>query len=111
MRAVLSSDAVSTVVPLGWKEAKTTGLSCPSSPAICLPDVACQMRAVLSPPAVTTSEPSALKAAAGTLPVCPCRIIGLLPPASQILAVLSFDAVRIFDPSGLKDDDITPPRW
>src|SRR6266545_2318699 len=108
MRAVLSSDAVTTLVPLGLKAANTTGPSCPSSSAISLPVAACQMRAVLSVAAVTTSEPSALNAAEGTLPVCPCKVIGSWPPVFQSLAVLSLDAVRIFDPSGLKDDDITP---
>jgi hypothetical protein len=71
MRAVPSSDAVTTRLPSGLKPALCTVPVWPLSRARSLPLSASQMRAVRSEDAVTTRLPSGLKPALCTVPVWP----------------------------------------
>src|SRR4029077_1155115 len=73
MRAVVSSDPVTTRLPSALNIAAYTTPSWPLKTAMYLPLFESQMRAVLSQDAVTTRSPSALNAAVVTLSVWPFR--------------------------------------
>src|SRR5215470_13383471 len=73
IRAVLSTDAVTTRVPSGLNAADLTSSSCPRRTLISFPVIASQIRAVLSADAVTMRFPPGLKAAEVIQETCPRR--------------------------------------
>jgi hypothetical protein len=110
MRAVLSSEAVTTCVPSAPNTALLTLSLCPRSTAISLAVPASHSRDVLSLEAVTMRVPSGLNAALRTTSSCPRRIASSRPlPASHNLAVLSRAAVTTRFPSGLNAALVTAP--
>src|SRR5262245_4251619 len=92
MRAVLSSDAVTTRVPSGEKAADQTVASRRRGSPTCLPDLG----------AFLASQ------SANRKPVCS---LSLHVAPSLMRAVLSHDAVTTRLPSGEKAADKTAPSW
>ena len=109
IRAVWSTDAVTTRLPSSLNAAVVTVPVCPLSSATRDPVSARQIRAVLSRDAVAMRLPSLLNAALLTHSVCPLSSATRDPvSARQIRAVLSRDAVAMRLPSLLNAARIDP---
>ena len=101
MRAVLSADDVTILLPSGKKAARKAASVCPTSLVLSRPVTELHIRTVLSTEAVTTSSPSGENRASTTWEEWPLNLRSSRPvAASHTRAVRSYEPVTMRFPSG-----------